>query len=571
MKKPKLLVLIISVVLVYGFSQSRSMLDRSESNGKKLYEKYCSTCHGLEGKGEGTAAVYLDPKPRDFTRGLFKFQSAPAGSLPTDSDLERTIRNGMPGSAMPAWDRLSDAEITNLVAYIKTLSDRFKSESPSGVIAIEREPPSTPEMIQNGKTIYALMSCWTCHGTTGAGDGPSAAMLADDLGKPIRPYNFTRAGAFKGGGTPKDIYRTFSTGIGGTPMPGYGEDALAPSREGFADLTFLEDNYSKQEIDEIRQFVAQLPAEDALKQMPPDKRKAVADARRWSLVYYVLSLARPGKNQLVYTTTDHTLNATTVMDLSQYADPLSQRWNDVKETELALLSLWQRDTPTDRIIVRSVIDGTSIVFQLAWDDPTKDNEALQDSKFGDGAAIQFPLNPASDPFFGMGDTSFVVNIWHWKSWWENDLESFVGVNAAFPRNATEFYLFDVSGGSRAEYFVSKDSAKKLSMAWNAGWGSGNLLSAQERTSSVEDLNAKGFGTLTSQPVGEQNIQGKGVWKNGKWFVAFTRTLASSEKNDVVFKPGSTLPVAFAVWDGSLNDRNGQKMVTNWYRITIGSR
>jgi mono/diheme cytochrome c family protein len=571
MKKLKLLLLILSVVLVSGFLQNKPISDGSESNGKKLYERYCSTCHGLDGTGEGMAAIYLNPKPRDFTRGLFKFQSTPAGSLPTDADVERTIRNGMPGSAMPAWDRLADQDRKDLTAYIKTFSEKFKTESPAATVQIGEPPNPTPQLIQEGKAVYALEGCWNCHGTTGTGDGPSAALLMDDWGKPIHPYNFTLAGAFKGGGAPKDIYKTFSTGVGGTPMPGYGEDALVPSREGFADLTFLEDNYSKQEISELRQFVAQLPTEDALKKMPPDKRKAVADARRWSLVYYVLSLAQPGKRQLVYTTTDHLLNAATVTSISQYIDPLSQRWNDLKETELALIALWQRDTPTDRVVVRSVTDGAIIVFQLAWDDPTKNDDALQVSKFGDGAAVQFPLDPASDPFFGMGDTSAVVNIWQWKSLWEKDLQQYAGVNAAFPAKVTDFYPYDVSGGSRAEYFATKDSAKKLSMTWNAGWGSGNLLSAQARTSSVEDLNAKGFGTLTSQPLGEQNVQGKGVWKNGKWFVTFTRSLGSSDKKDVVLKPGTTLPVSFAVWVGSLSDRNGQKMVTNWYRLTIGTK
>src|SRR3970040_518226 len=83
---------------------------QSVDNGKILYETYCSTCHGFDGKGEGTAAIYLNPKPRDFTRGIFKFQSTPVGGLPTDEDLHRTLRNGMPGSAMPAWDRLTDQQ-----------------------------------------------------------------------------------------------------------------------------------------------------------------------------------------------------------------------------------------------------------------------------------------------------------------------------------------------------------------------------------------------------------------------------------------------------------------------------
>ncbi|MEK7748815.1 MAG: c-type cytochrome, partial [Bacteroidota bacterium] len=116
---------------------------------------------------------------------------------------------------------------------------------------IEKEPQSTPEMLRNGKAVFALAGCWMCHGKNGAGDGPSSKNMTDDLGRPTPPYNFTRAGAFKGGGTPQDIYRTFSTGIGGTPMPGYGEDALAVGRESFGDLTNLEGYYTSNEIREF--------------------------------------------------------------------------------------------------------------------------------------------------------------------------------------------------------------------------------------------------------------------------------------------------------------------------------
>ncbi|MEK6571156.1 MAG: ethylbenzene dehydrogenase-related protein, partial [Bacteroidota bacterium] len=490
---------------------------------------------------------------------------------PTDEDLRRTITMGMPGSAMPSWDRLSGDEISNLITYIKTLSDRFRTETPSGAVTIETEPQATPEMFQDGKSVYALMGCWTCHGKTGAGDGPSSADLMDDFGRPIRPYNFTRAGAFKGGGTPRDIYRTFSTGIGGTPMPGYGEDALTMARESFAEPGNLEGQYSPNEILEVKNFVAKLPSEAELNKMTPAERKSLADTRRWSLVYYVLSLNKSGKTQVSYTTKDHVLVSDSVDDAQKFTDPASDRWKSVRSLELPLISLWQRDTPTDRVVVKSVMDRKAIVFLMEWEDPTKDDGALYNAKFGDAAAVQFPLDPASEPFFAMGDTNLVTDIWHWKSWWERDLQHYVGVNSAFPNNATDFYPFDVSGGSSAEYFASKDSARTLSMPWNAGWGSGNLLSAQVRKSSVEDLNAKGFGTLTSQGQSGQNVRGKGVWQKGKWSVIFIRTLDSQEKNDVVLKLGSTVPAAFGVWDGSLGDRNGQKMVTNWYRLTIGGK
>jgi len=571
--KPQLVFAIVILgLMLTGFQVWPSAQESpgSAENGKLLYLKNCSTCHGVDGKGGGTASVYLFPKPRDFSKGVFKFQSTPSGSLPMDDDLERTIRNGMPGSAMPAWDGLSAAQRKDLVAYLKTFSERFTTETPPEPLVIEKEPPSTPEMIRNGKAVFALAGCWMCHGTTGAGDGPSSKALTDEDGRPTPPYNFTRAGAFKGGGRPEDIYRTFSMGVGGTPMPGYGEDALAVGRESFGDLTNLGGYYSDEDVKEFRKFIANWPSEEQLNRMTMTEKKQLADDRRWALVYYVLSLSK-GKSPISYTTTDHTVKSVTRDEVAKFAEPDFQGWSGLRSVELPLISLWQRDTPTDRVIVQSVNDTKFIAFRLEWEDATRDDQALDVGKFGDAVAVQFPLDPSSEPFFGMGDTNFAVNIWQWKSWWETDIKKFAGVNSAFPRNSTDFYFFDVSGGSRMEYFASKDSASKLSVPWNAGWASSNPLSAQSRFSSVEDLNAKGFGTLTSQSASEQNVSGKGIWKDGTWSVVFIRALASESANDVVLKTGTEISVSFAVWDGSLQDRNGQKMVTNWYTLSIASK
>jgi mono/diheme cytochrome c family protein len=564
-----LLVLMLLVFVFFGFLVGED--NQSIEDGKKSYLKYCSTCHGTEGKGDGAAAIYLFPKPRDFTSSIFKFQSTPVGSLPTDEDLLRTIAKGMPGSAMPAWDRLSVQDRNDLVAYIKSLSPRFATEKPSDVVVIDREPQPSEEMIRIGKVVYALAGCGMCHGKTGAGDGPSSESMTDDLGRPIKPYNFTRARAFKGGGAPRDIYRTFSTGVGGTPMPGYGEDALTVGREAVSDLSGFEEQYSREELQEFEAYISRWPTEEQLNKMSSAERTMLADERRWALVYYVLSLSGSSKTSVTYTTTDHPVLSVRVGDVAQFNDPQLTQWDNVKGVELALISLWQRDTPTDRVFLKSVTDGNIVVFRMEWEDPTKDDEALYNARFGDAAAVQFPLDPASDPFFGMGDTNFVVNIWQWKSWWEQDITQFAGVHNAFPNTMVDFYPFDVSGGSRVEYFVSADSAKKISLSWNAGWGSANLLSAQTRASSVEDLNARGFGTLTSQPLSQQNVFGKGIWKDGRWVVVMMRRLTSEDHHDVQLKMGQTIPVSFAVWDGSLGDRNGQKMVTNWYQLTLGTK
>ena len=70
------------------------------------------------------------------------------------------------------------------------------------------------------------MQCATCHGDTGKGNGPSAPTLMDDFGHRIEPRDFTR-GPLKVGDTPEDLYRTFMTGLNGTPMPSFA-DSIQP-------------------------------------------------------------------------------------------------------------------------------------------------------------------------------------------------------------------------------------------------------------------------------------------------------------------------------------------------------
>jgi cytochrome c553 len=78
--------------------------DELKAQGKEIYIRRCSFCHGLMGDGNGPAADYLDPRPRDFTLGTFKFRTTQSGELPTDADMFRTVSRGLPGTGMQAFD-----------------------------------------------------------------------------------------------------------------------------------------------------------------------------------------------------------------------------------------------------------------------------------------------------------------------------------------------------------------------------------------------------------------------------------------------------------------------------------
>ena len=142
------------------------------------------------------------PRPRDFTSGKFKLRTTPSGMLPTDDDLKRVVRLGMPYSSMPPWPKLSDAEVDGVVQYLKTFYEGFTDPAQAGKpIALPQPPAASKASVEKGKELYASLGCVRCHGEAGRGEGPSAPTLKDDLGNPLRAADLTRRWTFRGGPT----------------------------------------------------------------------------------------------------------------------------------------------------------------------------------------------------------------------------------------------------------------------------------------------------------------------------------------------------------------------------------
>jgi len=200
------------------------------NRGRQLYQRYCIFCHGQYGDGKGESAAYLNPKPRDFTKAVFKCRSTPSGSLPLDADLYDTITRGIHASGMPSWKPLLRQERADLVAYVKTFSSAFQEEKPGVPVEIPSEPPSSRESIQRGAELFQSMNCWSCHGKDGRGYGPNAATLTDTKGDPITPFDFTSGSRFKCGETDRDMFRDLVTGLDGTPMPSFAGAMTADQR-----------------------------------------------------------------------------------------------------------------------------------------------------------------------------------------------------------------------------------------------------------------------------------------------------------------------------------------------------
>lgn len=93
-----------------------------------LYREHCAHCHGISGDGRGPTAAFLNPYPRDYRRGLYKFKSTPGTEPPTHDDLMRILQEGIPGTSMPSFRLLPNDELEALVHYVRYLSVRGQVE-----------------------------------------------------------------------------------------------------------------------------------------------------------------------------------------------------------------------------------------------------------------------------------------------------------------------------------------------------------------------------------------------------------------------------------------------------------
>ena len=225
------------------------------------------------------------------------------------------------------------------------------------------------------------------------------------------------------------------------------------------------------------------------------------------------------------------------------------------------------------VMVKMGTNGKDIAVWGNWGDQTLSDTVIGPQDFRDQMAVQFPVQPSgAPPFMCMGQSGGTVNIWRWNAEWQKDLSAGVAgmwdVDQQYPSIAWDFYYEEPSAG-----VTYMDRTGHSGGPFNEGIWSGNIMSDPSlRASSVEDLNANGFSTLTTQR--EQNVEGNGLWEssgalkggccNGPtWRVVMKRSLSTHDPYDVQFKAGMTVPVAFAVWDGANVERNGMKGISTW--------
>jgi len=247
------------------------------------------------------------------------------------------------------------------------------------------------------------------------------------------------------------------------------------------------------------------------------------------------------------------------------------------------------------VFVKAATNGKEIAVHLEYNDPTRNDIMVQAQQYKDQAAIMFPVKQGGEePPFTMGGDGERVNIWQWKATWnkegagknDNDAMSDMEDQYSYMVMGTgSYYMYEpggkLSGIDTAHSSGTKTASQKSQGAgniakrasnidfgmgknegvFNPGRATKNILSDNTmRVSAVEDLNAEGFSTLTTQA--HQDVDGEGNWRNNRWSVVFKRSLKTGDGNDTQFS-GSKTPMAIAIWDGNNKERNGQKAVTQW--------
>ena len=489
------------------------------AHGRQVYDRQCSPCHGADGRGEGEAAWLLYPKPRDFTTAKYRLVST-WERVPTEQDLFGVISRGMPGSAMPSWAHLPERTRWALVQTVKAFAaDPWEVKpaapappeggSPQGMVAVPPEPSFDAAAQARAREIFAE-ACASCHGKTGRGDG--AEQQFDDAGYPTRPRDLT-LGVFKGDPSPEAIYRRIVTGMPGTPMPmsdwAYGDDAWH--------LTHL------------------------VRSLSSDVQRGRVEMRKF------------------------TIEAPRVPALPDH--PSSSLWNRAAPVNLHLMPLWWRAERPEELTVRALHDAKELAILASWSDDTHDHTAMRPQDFRDAVAIQFALEP-DPPFFGMGAKGRFVNIWMWKSERQADLEpAFQDLDKIYPNIGIDSYpnlqRSALEQPTRGALTLESDPT------FVTGWGAGNIVSDPTRRSASEDLHAQGFGTLQARPGDRTLVAARGIYEHGSYRVIFRRPLRIEGTDAVRLGPGISVPVGFAVWNGSAGDRDGKKSVTIWQDLHLG--
>ena len=483
----------------------------SDSASARLFAQHCATCHGEDGSGRGPAASLLVPRAPDFGSGRFSLVTTVNG-VPSAEDLARTIRRGMPGSAMPAFAWLSDKEVAMLVDHVVSLGKRrmaaaFEQDARKGggVLASAAAKAMAEEAWQPGKALALpppldddtahlargrelyMRHCAACHGDDGRGRGPIRAWR--DALQAGLARDFT-AGVLRG---PGDLAGIAARVLGGMPRAG-----RPPTLLGVQSATA-------------------------------------------ALVAYVRSLIPEGVAERLVQTRQ-VLRAKRVDALPTSGN--DAEWAPASKQRIVLAPFeWSEDAIVEAEL-SALQDGKRRALRLVWDDASEDRSPIA----SDACALQFS-NEAQPPLFGMGSREKPTNMWHWRAFRLADI-------------AGELDALDVPH-ARRDPLTGKALSQDVPV-----YRTTPPLRESSRT--ADEVQAQGIGELEVSHGGTP-LRVDAQWPEGKWRVLFSRALEGSAAGEVDFVADETkdqVQVGIAIWNGAERRSTTFKSITIWHGLVI---
>jgi hypothetical protein len=219
------------------------------------------------------------------------------------------------------------------------------------------------------------------------------------------------------------------------------------------------------------------------------------------------------------------------------------------------------DAGIPSIQVKALCDDKNIAFNIEWYDSTPDTAEVE-GRFPDAVAVQLPPAPGGEtPDPTMGQAGRPVHIHFWKASYQQSLDwGDWSLRQNFPNASVDHYPSDAA--------TEQADKEKLGEQFTIGLAAGNPIT-RKRTSSVDDLIAEGFGTLSFLPV--QASKGWSSWQNFRWSVVILSPLVVADwPGGPGLKTGQNSFVAFAVWDGSRKQAGSRKIRSVWTPLALGA-
>lgn len=261
------------------------------------------------------------------------------------------------------------------------------------------------------------------------------------------------------------------------------------------------------------------------------------------------------------------ITVTKVTSAPSSDDPLDPAWDRIAAVEVPLVAQQVaqptlEEATTHALRVQAVRDDQRYVWRISWDKPQVAT-TVDVAQFTDAVALQFPL--ADGAPYTMGGPDMPVRMLYWKALWQKDVDQgFMGLAGVHPNAHSDLYWF-AEGEQQHAADGSLDNAEARQFMVAAQ--SNNPMADFNRQHPIEELTAHGFGSGTH--VEGTPSRGRGVWRDGQWFVVIDRPIGPSDPLIERFRsdPEKQL-IAFAIWDGDQGHRGGKKQISNWIPMKI---